>query len=285
MLAIAVLGLGGCASFGKFGHGGGHVEVTPAATVPAPAVAKTPAAAPVPPLADIINGSLQHGRYAEGERDLRAYLAQHPGDRLAQLMLRQVTTDPRQWLGAPAQSRVAQPGDSYSTLAHRYLGDARLFVLLARYNESDNPSLLRVGQSIRLPATARLASAASSEASDDAAPRSTRPVAESRAQRSQRLQRESLNLLDAGRQAEALARLDNALAIDPGLAGNDKAAVALRQQLIASCHQRAIVLYRDQKLDPAIALWDRVLAIDPSYEPALAYRARAQELKRRLKQY
>jgi tetratricopeptide (TPR) repeat protein len=46
-----------------------------------------------------------------------------------------------------------------------------------------------------------------------------------------------------------------------------------------------VVLYRDQQLDKAIALWNRVLAIAPNYEPAVAYRARALELKQRLKQY
>jgi hypothetical protein len=45
------------------------------------------------------------------------------------------------------------------------------------------------------------------------------------------------------------------------------------------------VLYRDQHLDEAIALWDRVLAIEPDFEPAVVYRARAVELKQRLKQY
>ena len=57
------------------------------------------------------------------------------------------------------------------------------------------------------------------------------------------------------------------------------------KDLVATFHQRAIVLYRDQQLDPAIALWDRVLAIDPGYEPATVYRTRALELKQRLKQF
>jgi len=61
-------------------------------------------------------------------------------------------------------------------------------------------------------------------------------------------------------------------------------AAALREQLLASYHERAIVLYRDQQLDQAIALWDRILAINPNYEPAVIYRARALELKHRLKQ-
>ena len=60
---------------------------------------------------------------------------------------------------------------------------------------------------------------------------------------------------------------------------------ALRKQLVAVYHQRAIVLYRDQQLDQAISLWNRVLAIEPDFEPATVYRARALELKQRLKQY
>ncbi|HTM29615.1 MAG TPA: LysM domain-containing protein, partial [Rhodanobacter sp.] len=60
---------------------------------------------------------------------------------------------------------------------------------------------------------------------------------------------------------------------------------ALRSQLLDSYHERAIVLYRDQQLDQAIVLWNRVLAIAPGYEPAVVYRARALELKQRLRQY
>ncbi|HET6431190.1 LysM domain-containing protein [Dyella sp.] len=281
-LACAALVLGGCASLGR----GRHTQVV---VTPAQPSAQAAADARAPSLSEIINGQLQHGRYAEGERNLRAYLVQHPDDSVAQLMLRQLTRPPDAWLGPPARQRVARPGDSYSTLAQQYLGDARLFVLLARYNDAADPSLLRVGETVRLPAAKEdappLAPVADEVASDDRTPPSTRPVAESRAQRALRLQRESLSLFDAGRQAEALARLDAALALEPGLAGNGPQSADLRQQLVAACHQRAIVLYRDQQLDPAIALWDRVLAIQPDYEPALAYRARAQELKRRLKQY
>jgi tetratricopeptide (TPR) repeat protein len=49
-------------------------------------------------------------------------------------------------------------------------------------------------------------------------------------------------------------------------------------------HEAALVAYRKQDLDNAIALWNKALAIEPNYEPALGYRARAQELQRRLNQ-
>ena len=106
------------------------------------------------------------------------------------------------------------------------------------------------------------------------------PVSEAR-----RLQSESVSLLGQGHKDQAHARLDQALAIDPRLKPAGTGATALRTQLLDSYHERAIVLYRDQQLDQAIALWDRVLAIAPDYEPAIVYRTRARELKQRLKQY
>ena len=114
---------------------------------------------------------------------------------------------------------------------------------------------------------------------------STASGAEAAAAKAQRLQRESVALLDHGHKQQALARLDQALVIEPQLKPSGSDAVSLRNELVTSFHQRAIVLYRDQQLDPAIALWNRVLAIDPNYEPAVIYRTRALELKRRLKQF
>ena len=111
------------------------------------------------------------------------------------------------------------------------------------------------------------------------------PAAEPSPDEAKRLQRESVALFDQGYRQQALARLDKALTIEPGLQPSGTAAAALRKDLVTSFHQRAIVLYRDQKLDQAITLWNRVLAIDPNYEPALVYRTRALELKSRLKQF
>jgi tetratricopeptide (TPR) repeat protein len=251
-------------------------------------------------LATISNTYLLHGRYAEGEQHLRHYLAKYPGDRVAQGMLRQLTADPKTALGAQSRPYVVQQGDSYSTLAARNLGDSNRFLILARYNGSTNPSALRAGDTVRLPlagAGAALTADASpsrtnvdtrvatvNAANDhaDAIAPATASTGESTTARAQRLQAESVALLKQGQQDQALARLDEALTLDPHLkpTGNQ----ALRQQLLASYHERAVVLYRDQKLDQAIALWDRVLAIDPGYERAVIYRARAVDLQHRLNQ-
>jgi tetratricopeptide (TPR) repeat protein len=248
-------------------------------------------------LAAIINDQLQHGHYKEGEQALRRYLSQHPGDRLAQATLQQLTMDPEEMLGHASRSYVVQADDSYSSLAARYLGDPNLFLILARYNESANPSRLGKGVTVRLPLSAAsiaTTSGASERRVDDiqtepikatGAPSVALSTKESPATKAKRLQKESVVLLKQGHKEHALARLDEALLIDPHLKSSGPEAASLRQQLVASYHQRAVVLYRNQHLDSAIGLWDHVLVIDPGYEPAVAYRARALELKQRLKQY
>lgn len=285
---LVLAGTAGCAQMSSLkdkvnDRMSGSPKVTVERTAPETDTAARPSS-----LGAIINGDLQRGRYAEGERALRQYLAAHPGDRTAQAMLHQLTADPVRELGARSRSYTVQPGDSYSTLAARYLGDAQRFVILARYNGSTDPSMLHAGQTLRLPLAAAapgVAAPAIATGADTAPSDAAVTPGESAVAKARRLQRESVALLAQGHKDQALVQLDAALTLDPHLKPSDPQAAALRQQLLASYHQRAIVLYRDQKLDPAIALWDRVLVIDPSYEPAVAYRARALELKQRLKQF
>lgn len=282
---LAAVGVTGCAPLGGYSS----VVFTPAPSS-APAVSTTPAAiSRNPSLAAIIDNQLQPGHYAEGERALRRYLKQHPGDRAAQGMLRQLTADPEQWLGTRSRAHVVQSGESYSTLAGRYLGDANLFLILARYNGSTNPSLLRTGQTLRIPLSARSALPATPPpATGHASPAIAADAAaasESSSAKARRLQDESVSLLSHGHTEQALARMDEALTVDPRLKPTSSQAASLRSRLLDSYHERAVVLYRDQQLDQAIALWNRVLAIAPDYEPAIAYRARALELKQRLKQF
>jgi tetratricopeptide (TPR) repeat protein len=239
-------------------------------------------------LAPIINEKIQRGYYAEGERALRQYLVEHPGDGAAQAMLHQLTVDPTQMLGSDARDYTVKSGDSYSSLAARYLGDASLFVVLARYNGSRNPSDLRLGQTLRMPLSKPGAGAVVSDTSptsETAAPQTEVITDASPSEKARLLQDESVVLFKEGRKQDALERLDHALLIQPNLKSNGAIASSLRKQLVANYHEQAVVLYRDQKLDSAIALWDRVLAIDPGFEPAVIYRTRALELKQRLKQF
>ena len=251
-----------------------------------PPANQTPVAPPVAPastntadvsLSWIINQQLQVGRYGEGEKSLRQYVKQHPDDRLAQNLLRQLTVDPQQALGSSSHGYTVQSGDSYSTLAARFLGDGSQFLILARYNNSANPSMLRAGQVLRLPASSKAVAAPA--AVPDNAVSNASPATQAR-----RLQDESLALLGQGHRDDAVSRYDQALSLDPSLKPSNSDAAGLRTQVLNNYHQRAIVLYRDQKLDQAIALWDHVLAIDPGFEAATVYRTRALELKHRLKQ-
>lgn len=297
VLALA-FGIAGCAQVGAIRDKvNERMSGSPRVTVDRTSSSTTDAAGTTSQsLHAIIRDDLQHGRYAEGERALRRYLQAHPDDRTAQSMLHQLTVDPVRELGSRSRSYVVQPGDSYSTLAARYLGDGQRFLLLARYNGATDPSLLRAGQTLRLPLDAP--TVATSEPPRPAGsvtgrelPSGDIPVAtrgasgEAASVRARRMQRESTALLAQGHKSQAMTRLDEALSLDPRLPPSNTQMTALRQQLLSAYHQRAIVLYRDQKLDPAIALWDHVLAIDPGYEPATVYRARALELKQRLKQY
>ena len=289
---LVLAGLAGCAQVSTLKNKvDDRLSGSPRVSVERAAPEAAADTAPPPSLGAIINDDLQRGRYDEGGRALRRYLAANPGDRAAQSMLHQLTADPVHELGARSRSYTVQPGDSYSTLAARYLGDAQHFLILARYNGSANPSVLRKGQTLRLPLAAASsgtpppATAANADTVAPVAADAASVPGESTAAKARRLQRASVSLLEQGRKDQALAQLDEALSLDPRLKPSGPQAAAMRQQLLTAYHQRAIVLYRDQKLDPAIALWDHVLAIDPSYEPAVVYRARALELKQRLKQF
>ena len=285
-IGLLGIGLGGCAQFKQLkARMLGHDAPAKVVVAPAPVPATAPAAedeTPPPSLASIVNDQLQLGHYDEGERQLRRYLQAHPDDGAAQAMLHQLTVDPEQALGHASRPYVVRSGDSYSTMAARYLGDGGRFLILARYNGSANPSLLRAGQTLRLPAS-RLASATRPEGPAPAAPATS--IDASNAAKARRLQDESLALLHKGEHTQALERMDEALDADPHLPAGGADATSLRKQLVSVYHQRAIVLYRDQQLDQAIALWNRVLVIEPDFEPATVYRARALELKQRLKQF
>ncbi|MEI7035893.1 LysM domain-containing protein [Fulvimonas yonginensis] len=283
-LLLAAAGLGGCAQLHQLKQKIGEHDRSPA-VAPTPVPRTVERESPPPSLASIVDDQLQLGHYAEGERQLRRYLQAYPDDHAAQALLQQLTADPEEALGRNSRPYVVRPGDSYSTLAARFLGDASRFLILARYNGSTNPSLLQAGQRLRLPARpARLASATQPERAvqDQPAPP---PEDTDNMAKARRLQDESLALLHKGQKAQALERMDEALDTDPRLPPAGADAMALRKQLVSVYHQRAIVLYRDQQLDEAIALWNRVLAIDPGFEPATVYRARALELKQRLKQF
>lgn len=57
---------------------------------------------------------------------------------------------------------------------------------------------------------------------------------------------------------------------------------SLRTELSEHYHSRALDAWRDQEVEQAIDLWERVLAVDPDFEPATVYLERARRAQRRL---
>lgn len=97
--------------------------------------------------------------------------------------------------------------------------------------------------------------------------------------------------LDAAREARSRGEremerelLVAALASDPEL---DQAARALDETeafLVERYHDRALRAWRDQEVREAANLWERVLEIDPEFEPAAIYLERAKTILRRLEE-
>lgn len=94
---------------------------------------------------------LNRGDADTAARLLWRRLEEAPGDERARNLLRQIEADPRDYLGRESFAYEVQPGESLTVLAQRFLGSHTEFFILARYNGIENPSRLRVGQTLRIP--------------------------------------------------------------------------------------------------------------------------------------
>lgn len=293
---------------------------------------------------------LQEGEAARAEAMLQTRLEAVPQDNRSRELMRQIQAAPTEYLGEASFEYEVQPGESLSVLAQRFLGNHRLFFILARYNDIEKPLLLRSGQTIRIPSDYWDGPTPSREPLDREI-RAREHLAEGRPGealalyenvQSDALGRDELTLvgtahrrwieralnggdlagarerLEAARRrapdnghweawldelekraaAEAAYRegmaarpddpgaaaraLNRALAADPRHARARKALSALRSDVVPELHREAVILYRNQELDKAIELWEQALSIDPDFQPAQGYRARAEELRRRL---
>lgn len=100
-------------------------------------------------------GLLEVGEAAHAKTELLAYLAEEPKGKLANKLLPQIDADPQTFFqkahGAESFVYKMRTGDSLSTVAKRFLGDAMLFHVLARYNDIKSPRAMKAGQVVRIP--------------------------------------------------------------------------------------------------------------------------------------
>jgi tetratricopeptide (TPR) repeat protein len=96
---------------------------------------------------------LQRGNAAQADVELKAYLMEVPNSAQAKALLAQIETPIGMLYPADNFPIVLEPNQTLSTLAGLYLGDVLQFYALARYNMIENPSVVSVGQTIKIPAT------------------------------------------------------------------------------------------------------------------------------------
>ncbi len=96
---------------------------------------------------------LDKGKVEQARVELLASLAEWPAEKnpKAKDYLDQIDGDPVKLLGSKNFNYEVKKGETLASIAKEHLGDPFKFYALARYNGMDNPSLLKVGQTIKVP--------------------------------------------------------------------------------------------------------------------------------------
>ncbi|OUS09645.1 hypothetical protein A9Q89_12815 [Gammaproteobacteria bacterium 53_120_T64] len=87
--------------------------------------------------------------------ELQAYLNQVPNSKIANSLFTQVDTPIGEYFPAEFVAITLTNGESLSTIAKQYLGDALQFYALAQYNNIANPGKTTIGQVIHVPLTSK----------------------------------------------------------------------------------------------------------------------------------
>jgi len=146
----------------------GEKKAEPVAQAPAPVVEQAPVETAAVPEEEVFEATpglsakerfrksirlLETGQSGQAKAELEAYLAEVHNSSLAENLLKQIVTPVDEYFPAESFTVKMKSGESLSTLAKSYLGDALKFYALSKYNKIDNPSQVTVGQEIRIPAT------------------------------------------------------------------------------------------------------------------------------------
>jgi tetratricopeptide (TPR) repeat protein len=152
LIAVLALSLAACELLGT------QKTAEPVETTVAQETDETPPSLPQPP--DTLSPSQrvrqalqqsQQGDYESARNQLIWALQEKPNIKIASDLLEQMDADPVDYLGLKNFYYHIQYGDTLSMIAKRFLDDPLKFVILARYNNLDNPSRLAPGQRIRIP--------------------------------------------------------------------------------------------------------------------------------------
>ena len=179
---------------------------------------------------------LDEGDEAMAMVEIDAMLAINPHDTTAVKLRDQVKADPEKLLGKSHFPYSVKPGETTSSLAKRYLGDALLFYALSRYNNLEAPNRLRAGQTLKMPDSFHSPSKLSSTPVAPSSPRESVKVASPKdvaAAKSLRLQAlEQLNTGDSDRAVMLLRRAQSLDSNNPNISA-DLAKVERIQQALS----------------------------------------------------
>ncbi|MEN3975923.1 LysM peptidoglycan-binding domain-containing protein [Emcibacter sp. SYSU 3D8] len=97
---------------------------------------------------------LETGEAGQAKAELLQYLVDVPENNArAQALLSQIESPIEEYFPPENFTIVVGTGETMSTLAQTFLGDALKFYALARYNDIANPSQVSVGRTIKIPQT------------------------------------------------------------------------------------------------------------------------------------
>jgi tetratricopeptide (TPR) repeat protein len=209
--------------------------------------------------------ALEQGHDEQAEALVRQVLQTDPNHRQALSLLKQIKEDPATLYSRESFAYRVASGDSLSSIAKRFLGDAYQFYGLARYNSIKVPRQLAVGQTIRVPGKAP-----SAVAPPSAAPTPTPATTPATTQ-----------AVPPPVPASAVAPAPPASVPDPAVVA--ARAAAAKADAIARLTREATSAFNKQDLDGAIRTWDKLLAIEPNHRTAILERQKAVGLREKLK--
>ncbi|MET0293991.1 MAG: LysM domain-containing protein [Phenylobacterium sp.] len=185
----------------------------PTATAPAPAKPDL-ATAPADRTRQAID-LLTQGRPTLARPLLVTALVDDPDNRVAKRLLAQIDGEPKALLPGKPKTYTVGPGETFSMLAGRFLGDPLMFYALARYNGFAAPSQLAPGYVLQIPVPERPAVVAKPKPATPAAKAPAEVATARNPGQASSLRAQGLDQLNRGAPSRAVSLLQQAAQLDP----------------------------------------------------------------------